>query len=565
MNADHLGQDGFHKTVLSQHFISGFRREASIVVHLCLRDDIRDPTEENLTIPIMRPLTDFTAYADAQRHCSKEALWTLFDGNRTSFNIAHECLDRHPRDAVAINVVKADGRIDTYTFGKLSDGAGCFANHLRRRGLVPGDVIAVMLEPSFELYAALFGAMKAGCIGVPLFTLFGPDGLRLRIDDCVPKVLVTNPEKAPIAAGIDGLDVLTTGPDFDAALVAESPAYTSETKAHDIAVYQYTSGTTRELPEAVRHSHGSLVTLTLSTLYATGVRPGDKFMTPSSPAWGHGLWHGTIAPLSLGVETSSYSGKFDALRCMEGMAELGITNLSAAATHYRMMRRSGAAADFDFSIEKLSFTGEPLDSETDQWIRKTFGTPAGSFYGTTEVGVILVSYPGAEDFDIKPGSLGKPVPGVELAIHDAKGRSCPPETMGEIMMKRRGEWFATKDLGRKDVDGFYYHGGRADDVIITAGYTMGAVEIEDMLLKHADVDEAAVIGVPDEERGQVVKAFVVSKREGDDNFTADIQAFTQERLSRHEYPRIIQFVDSLPKTPAGKVNRKILRDREAKT
>ena len=124
--------------------------------------------------------------------------------------------------------------------------------------------------------------------------------------------------------------------------------------------------------------------------------------------------------------------------------------------------------------------------------------------------------------------------------------------MGEIMMKRRGEWFATKDLGRKDVDGFYYHGGRADDVIITAGYTMGAVEIEDMLLKHADVDEAAVIGVPDEERGQVVKAFVVSKREGGDDFTADIQAFTQERLSRHEYPRIVQFVDSLPKTPPAR-------------
>ena len=321
----------------------------------------------------MRPLTDFTTYTDAQRHYSKEALWALFDGNQTSFNIAHECLDRHPRDDVAVNVIRADGGIDTYTFGELSDGAGRFANHLRTRGLTHGDVIAVMLEPSFELYTALFGAMKAGCIGVPLFTLFGPDGLRLRINDCDPKLLVTNLEKAPIAAGIDGLEIITSGPDFDEALASESPVFTSETEAQDIAVYQYTSGTTRELPEAVRHSHGSLVTLTLSTLYATGVRPGDKFMTPSSPAWGHGLWHGTIAPFSLGVETASYTGRFDAQRCMEGMAELGITNLSAAATHYRMMRRSDAASNFVFAIEKLSLL-ENL------WTRRPIsgsGTPLG--------------------------------------------------------------------------------------------------------------------------------------------------------------------------------------------
>jgi len=508
-------------------------------------------------------LTDFSTYADAQRHCSKDALWALFDGDREHFNITHECLDRHPRDAVAVHVIKAEGGIDSYTFGELSDGANRFANHLRTRGLRPGDGVAVMLEPSYEMYVVLFGAMKAGCIGVPLFTLFGPDGLRLRINDCKPKLLVTNPEKSPIAEGIDGLDLLIAGPAFDALLDAEPPAFTAETSARDVAVYQYTSGTTRELPEAVRHTHGSVVTLTLATLYGTGVRPGDKFMIPSSPAWGHGLWHGTIAPFSLGVTVASYAGKFDPVRCLEALQDLGITNLSAAATHYRMMRRSGQAGNFDFAIEKLSFTGEPLDSETDHWIRETFGTAAGSFYGTTEVGVVLVSYPGAPDFDIKPGSLGKPVPGIELAIHDASGAPCPPGATGEIMMSRRGTWFPTKDLGRTDEDGYYYHGGRADDVIITAGWTMGAVEIEDVLLKHPDVDEAAVIGVPDEERGQVVKAFIVSKRPGDATFTREVQEFTQQRLSRHEYPRLVNFVADLPKTPAGKVNRKMLRDAEA--
>ncbi len=510
----------------------------------------------------MRSLTKYFSYADAQRHCTKEALWDLFDGDRNNFNIAYECLDRHPSEAMAIHVVKAEGGTDSLTFGDLSEGSNRFANHLMRRGFKPGDVIAVMLEPSFEFYVSIFGAIKAGCIGVPLFTLFGPDGLRLRVDDCRPKIIVTNEEKAPIARDIKGLDVLVDGHEFMDILMVEQPMFESETSAHDLAVYQYTSGTTRELPEAVRHTHGSLVTLTLATLYATGVRPGDIFMTPSSPAWGHGLWHGTIAPLSLGVTTVSYMGKFDAVRCMEAMERLSVTNLSAAATHYRMMRRSGEITKFEFAIDKLSFTGEPLDSETEEWICETFGIAAGSFYGTTEVGVVLASYPGAPDFEIRAGSLGKPVPGLELAVHDGYGNPCAPGTMGEIKVKRRGRWFSTKDLGRTDADGYFYHGGRTDDVIISAGYTMSAVEIEDVLLKHSDVDDAAVIGVLDDLRGQVVKAFIVSKRPITGQFVSELQSFTQSRLSRHQYPRVVDFVDRLPKTPAGKLNRKALRDKE---
>lgn len=510
----------------------------------------------------MARLTDFTSYADAHENYSKEALWALFDGDRENFNIGHECLDRHPRDRVAMQVVKAEGGYDSFTFGVLADWSNRFANYLKNSGINEGERVAIMLEPSFELYVTAFGAMKAGCIVVPLFTLFGPDGLRLRVDDCTPKVLVTTAEKKATAEGIPEMAVLITGEAFRARLEAESTDFTAQTSARDIAVYQYTSGTTRELPEAVRHSHGSVVTLTLATLYGTGVRPGDRFMIPSSPAWGHGMWHGTIAPFAMGVTATSYAGKFDPLRLMEALEELKITNLSAAATHYRMMRRSGKGTDYNFAIEKLSFTGEPMDSETEVWVRDTFNTAPGSFYGTTEVGVILVSYPGAADFVIKPGSLGKPPPGIELAIHDAKGNNCLPNQTGEIMMNRRGEWYPTKDLGFIDAEGYFYHGGRADDVIITAGWTMGAVEIEDVLLKHPDVEEAAVIGVPDDERGQVVKAFIVSKRAADDDFVVEIQKFSQQRLSRHEYPRIVAFADNLPKTPAGKVNRKILRDRE---
>jgi acetyl-CoA synthetase len=327
-----------------------------------------------------------------------------------------------------------------------------------------------------------------------------------------------------------------------------------------MAMYQYTSGTTRALPEAVKHCHRAVATVMIAALYGTGIRPGDRFMCPSSPAWGHGLWHGTVAPLALGVPVASYAGKFDPARLMRAIEELGITNLSAAATHYRMMKNSGLEGQYRFSVEKLSFTGEPIDSDTASWAAATFATPVCSIYGTTEIGVILADYPGATDHAVRPGSLGKPVPGVTLAVHDASGTPCPPGQIGEIVMARRGGWFPTKDLGHIDQDGYFYHAGRADDVIISAGWTLSAVEIEDCLLQHGDVDEVAVIGVRDAIRGQIVKAFIVSDRPGDDAFMREVQDFTRHRLARHEYPRAVTFVDALPKTPAGKINRQTLRD-----
>jgi acetyl-CoA synthetase len=331
-----------------------------------------------------------------------------------------------------------------------------------------------------------------------------------------------------------------------------------------MAMYQYTSGTTRALPEAVRHRHRAIQTVLLAALYATGVRPGDRFCCPSSPAWGHGLWHGTLGPLALGVEITAWSGRFDPARMLEVLARYRITNLSAAATHYRMMKNAGTAGRHRYAIEKLSFTGEPIDSDTAAFVEATLGTPVRSMYGTTEVGVILASYPGAGDLPMRPGSLGRPLPGVEVAVLDAEGRPCPPETLGELALRRGDDWFPTKDLGRVDAEGWFFHGGRADDVIISAGWTMSAVEIEDALLHHPDVDEVAAIGSPDELRGQVVKAFVVTRRAPSEAFADEIRALARERLGEHEYPRIVVFVDALPKTPAGKVNRRVLRERERK-
>ena len=176
------------------------------------------------------------------------------------------------------------------------------------------------------------------------------------------------------------------------------------------------------------------------------------------------------------------------------------------------------------------------------------------------MGVIIANYPGAEDLPARLGSLGKPLPGCKIDIQDANGVSCTVGNIGEIKLFKNGTWFPVKDLGSFDQDGYYFHHGRADDVIISAGWTMSAVEIEDVLLKHTAVEEAAVIGVPDEERGQIVKAFIITKSDEKTSLVKELQAFTRERLSLHEYPRLIEFTDTLPKTPAGKVNRKILRE-----
>jgi acetyl-CoA synthetase len=230
-----------------------------------------------------------------------------------------------------------------------------------------------------------------------------------------------------------------------------------------------------------------------------------------------------------------------------------------------MMKNSGRVAEVRTALKKLSFTGEPIDRETLVFIQNAFGAPLCSMYGTTEVGVVLANYPGAEDFAVREGSLGRPVPGVEVEVQRPDGSRCLPDELGEIKVRRHNAWFPTKDRGRMDSDGYFYHAGRADDVIISAGWTMSAVEIEDALLGHPAVHAAAVIGVPDALRGLVVKAFVVPVpgHPTDEATVADIQGFVRTRLSQHEYPRLVAFVADLPRTPAGKLNRKALRDQEA--
>ena len=501
----------------------------------------------------MNSILDLRTYEEVLRGFSWDRLWALFDGNEARMNLAHECIDRHRGKGTAISVKFADGRSEHYAFAEVADLTGRFANWLARRGIAKGDRVAVILDPSRAFYVGMFGAMKHGAIAVPMFTLFGPEGLALRLNDCRPKLILTQSS----AGDFPGAQVVRADEAFWGELMRESADYVPATSSTDYALFQYTSGTTRELPEAVKHTHRAVVTLMVAALYGLGLRPGDRYFCPSSPAWGHGLSHGTISPLALGIHTASYSGKFDAQRVAEALREFDIDNIAAAPTVFRMMRNAGVSG---FPVRKISYAGEPMDSATMGWVEREFGVTPASMYGTTEVGVVIVNYPGLDGYRIRRGALGKPVPGARMAVLDEDGRELPPRQTGEISLLRKGKWFALKDRGYVDEEGYFHIEGRSDDVIISAGWTMSAVEIENTLLKHPAVLEAAVVAAPDAVRGQVAKAYIVA-RDARPEIAEEIQSFMKARLSKHEYPRLVEFVGELPKTPAGKINRNALRKR----
>src|SRR5213593_233664 len=500
------------------------------------------------------------SYREALATFSWDALWRRFDGDRRRLNIAHECVDRHAGRGTALRVQFADGRREAHDFDALAAWSSRFAHFLELEGIERGDRVAIMLEPSLPFYGALFGAMKRGAIAVPLFTLFGPDGVALRLGDCRPRMLLVERDATTWQASFPHVRVLAIDRDLAGRLERLPVAYEPSTAADDLAVFQYTSGTTRALPEAVRHTHRSVVTLMIAALYGVGLETGDRYFCPSSPAWGHGLWHGTIAPLALGIAVGAYSGRFDAGRLFDALDTFAITNVAAAPTVYRMARAAGWTPAKG-RIAKCSLTGEPMDGATREFLTRALGAAPCSMYGSTEVGVVLVDYPGFDGYVVRPGALGSAAPGWEVAVVDDAGAPVAHGVVGEIAVRRRGAWLPVRDRGWMDADGYVHHAGRSDDVIISAGWTMSAVEIEQVLLRHPDIRDAAVIAVTDATRGQIPKAFVVAERAGP-AFEREVQEWVKTRLSLHEYPRAVQVVDALPRTPAGKVDRRALRARE---
>lgn len=500
------------------------------------------------------------SYAAVQTQFDPRWLWEVFDGDRDRLNIAHECVDRHPPQETAIRIQYADGHREAYSFGELARLSGACAAWLADRGIRAGKRVALMLDPCLAFYVALFGVLKRGAVAVPLYPLFGPEALRQRFDDCDPALVIVDPARAGVARAFPHHPVVVADETWVNRLSTYSPLPPVPTAARDEAVWQYTSGTSRQWPTAVRHRHQAIVPLALAGRYGQGLEPGDRHCCPSSPAWGHGLWHGTLAPLSFGVAVGAYSGKFHPERLVEGLRAWETSNFAAAATVYRMLRDAGILERTPPAWTKCSFTGEPLDAETAHYVRRWTGVSPAGMYGTTEVGVILANYPGFADFPRKDGTgaLGRPLPGAEVAVVGPDGSVLPPDRVGEIAVRRHGQWFPTKDAGLLDEDGYFWYKGRVDDVIISAGWTISAVEVEDVLLQHPAVAEAAVVGAPDALRGLVVQAFVVLRPEQDITVES-LQQFVKERLSAHEYPRRVTFVSSLPKTPNGKVDRHALR------
>ncbi|HEU4368404.1 MAG TPA: acyl-CoA synthetase, partial [Methylomirabilota bacterium] len=378
-----------------------------------------------MTLPTRR------RYPEAVETFRWAALWDLVDGDHHRLNLAHECVDRWVDRGTALRLQFADGRREEWSFADLAAWSSRFAHVLERHGVGRGDRVALLLEPSLPFYGALFGTLKRGAVAVPLFTLFGPDALAPRLADSGARMLLVGADVDPARYASPGVSVLPLDATCLDALAGEPDHYAPETAPDDLAVLQYTSGTTRALPEAVRHTHRAVVTLMIAALYGLGLEPHDRYFCPSSPAWGHGLWHGTLSPLALGLAAGAYSGRFDALRLREALVAFRITNLAAAPTVYRLLRESGLAGREGLALEKLTYTGEPMDEATWDWIEAALGlTPCG-MYGSTEVGVIVVNYPGFEGYRVRRGALGKPAPGWEVAVLDEHGRPAPPGQTGD--------------------------------------------------------------------------------------------------------------------------------------
>ncbi len=504
---------------------------------------------------------EYQTYEEAKKHFQWDQVWEIFDGNKMNFNLAHECIDRHAEKGTAIRLKYDDGHTEKYTFRDVSALSSQFANFLESLGIHKGDRVAIMLEPCLDFYVSLFGTLKRGAIVVPCSQLFGPEAIEYRIKDSEAKVLVTTQDKIQMIKKDLIHHVFATGPEFRKRLEREKKTYQPNTSPKDVAVHQYTSGTTKKYPDAVKHYHRSIVTLIPTTIFARGLREGDRLFCPSPPAWGHGLWHGTFAPTALGVPIGAYSGKFDIEKFLEALEEFEIDTINAMPTIFRMMKDSGIVDRYKLKLKKMVYTGEPMDMDTFNYLKDTFGVPPYSGYGSAEAGSLIYHYAGFKNWEVKPGSLGKPLPGMEIALIDENGREVPSGQVGEIALKRRGEWFRVKDLAVVDEDGYFWHKGRADDVIISSGWTISPVEVEDMLLRHPAVREAAVVGVPNNKGGQIVKAFIVSKGKTSPELKEEIQEFVKNNLSKHEYPKEIEFMDELPKTEGGKVKRKELKER----
>ncbi|WP_344663044.1 acetate--CoA ligase [Catenulispora subtropica] len=537
-------------------------------------------------------------------------------------NIAHEAVDRHVLEGrgehIALRCVPPSGAVVTLSYTRLAALSNRFANGLHRLGVRAGDRVFTLLGRCPELYVAVLGTLKNKSVLCPLFSAFGPDPVVQRMTLGDARVLVTTQalyqrKIADRRAGLPGLEhVVIVGPStadlpgtvrWDDLMEAASEEFTiPATDPEDPALLHFTSGTTGR-PKGAVHVHGAVAAHRVTAEYALDLHPDDVYWCTADPGWVTGMSYGVIAPLAAGVTVVVDEGEFDAARWYRVLESEHVTVWYTAPTAIRMlMRATPRTGPFDLprshdlsALRFIASVGEPLNPEAVRWGADVLGLPIHDNYWQTETGCIVIANLAA--CDIRPGSMGRPLPGFQAEVlaadeqgrpvRDGAGRVRPvtdPAGQGVLALRPgwpsmfRGYlddeeryrsafvdgWYVTGDLVRRDSDGYLWFVGRADDVIKSAGHLIGPFEVESALMEHPAVAEAGVIGRPDPVAGTVVKAFV-SLRPGFDpgpELCTDILAFARRKLGPAVAPREVAFDQNLPKTRSGKVMRRLLRARE---
>jgi acetyl-CoA synthetase len=526
-------------------------------------------------------------------------------------NIAYEAVDRHLApgrgEHLALRWLGKRGEIADYTYARLADLTGRFANVLRSLGVGAGDRVYVLAGRIPELYVAALGTLKNRSVFCPMFSAFGPEPIRVRMTTGQARVLVTTESLyrrkiAGIRAALPDLEhVLLVGDDHGPTSVPGTHDYHTlmagadgrfaiePTDPGDVALLHFTSGTTGK-PKGAVHVHEAVVAHHVTGRLALDFHPEDVFWCTADPGWVTGTSYGIIAPLTCGITSIVDEAEFDAARWYGILQDQRVTVWYTAPTAIRMMMKTGVDLVRKYDLAALRFlasVGEPLNPEAVVWGQEAFGRPFHDNWWQTETGGIMIANYAA--MDIRPGSMGRPLPGVEAAIVRRIGEDRvevveEPDVQGELALRpgwpsmfrgywqeparyRKcfvGDWYLTGDLARRDRDGYFWFVGRADDVIKSSGHLIGPFEVESVLMEHRAVAEAGVIGKPDPVAMEVVKAFVSLKDgyEPTEALRRDLLAFARIRLGAVVAPKEIEFQPSLPKTRSGKIMRRLLKARE---
>jgi acetyl-CoA synthetase len=520
-------------------------------------------------------------------------------------NIAYEALDRHVAkgrgDKPCLLWESKDGRAETYTYADVARLSNRFANVLQSLGVAKGERVFVFMDRIPELYAAVFGTLKAGCIIGPLFSAFGPDAIRDRLENSEAVVLVTQPHLLPKVREIRGeLPALKhliiadhdKRPDAgegelcwnDLMDAASDDFAIVRTDFEDGAVMHYTSGTTGK-PKGALHVHKAVLGHYATGKYVIDLHEDDIYWCTADPGWVTGTSYGMFAPCTNGVTSVIYEGGFAATKWYDVIQKYKVTVWYTAPTAIRMLMKAGEQIPQRYDLSSLRYTmsvGEPLNPEGVLWGQQNIGLPFHDNWWQTETGSILIAnYP---LMPIRPGSMGRPMPGIEPGVIDEQGNLVAPGEEGDLAVRPgwpsmfrtywkneemynsrfKNGWYITGDRARMDADGYFWFVGRSDDVINTAGHLVGPFEVESALIEHPAVAEAGVIGKPDPVAMEVVKAFVSLKEgyEPTDDLRHELNRFARSKLGSQVAPREIEFIDTLPKTRSGKIMRRLLKARE---